>query len=334
MEAAPQTRRAARDDGDIACLTTARGQFGALGRFQALTFLSPKAIQHRVRTKRWNEIVPGVYVIQGCPPSREQEIMVAVLWAAARRATRARSCASHTTAAYVHRLCDFSDPIHLITPRNLRSDRDWFVVHRMDVDPVDIERVGPIPVTTVARTILDLGAVKEIDEVESCLEKALFGRKVSIPRLEWQLERSEGKGVRGTTTLRRLLEDRTRGYIPSESELELRLVRILRSAKLPVPVKQKVIKDGSGKSLARVDFYYPGHRLVLEVNGWRYHSGRDRWQRDLARGNELVVKGERVLVFTWSDVVRNPSKVARIVRDALQLTDPQTSFPLGRPTRA
>lgn len=324
----------AHDDGDARCYALAGGQFGAIARFQALAFLSARAIQGRVRSGRWQEVLPGTYVIEGAPRSREQEVMVALLWAMGREDTRAQSCASHTTAAWLHGLHGFKRPIHLITPRMLRPPSRAIVVHRMELEAVDVETVRGMRTTTPARTLLDLGAVVDIASLESALENALRRGLVSLPRLSWQLERCGGRGVRGAAALRHLLNDRNRGYIPSESELELRLFQLLRRRRLPLPVRQKVMKDDTGRFIARVDYAYPSHRLVIEVHGWKYHSGKPAWERDIDRGNRIVVQGERVLVFTWNSVTRRSEEVAATIKQALALTDPQGSLQLRPPKRS
>jgi very-short-patch-repair endonuclease len=51
-----------------------------------------------------------------------------------------------------------------------------------------------------------------------------------------------------------------------------------------------------------VDLAYPSARLALEADGYRYHSRRSQWQRDLRRRNELAAAGWTVLHFTWEDV--------------------------------
>lgn len=260
--------------------------------------------------------------------------MVALLWAMGREDTRALTCLSHTTAAWLHGLLGFRRPIHLTTPRMLRPPSRATKVHRTQLEAVDMESVLGMRATTTARTLLDLGAVIDVASLESTLESALRRGLVSLPRLRWQLERCGGRGIRGAAALRHLLNDRNKGYIPSESELELRFFRLLRRHRLPLPVRQKVIKDDTGRFIARVDYWYASHRLAIEVHGWKYHSGKPSWERDIDRGNELVVQGERVLVFTWNSVTRRSNDVAAKIRQALELTDPQGSLQLRRPKRS
>ncbi|MGH2756990.1 MAG: endonuclease domain-containing protein [Actinomycetota bacterium] len=161
------------------------------------------------------------------------------------------------------------------------------------------------------------------------MEEALRRKSVSLPRLRWQLERCGGNGRRGSRSLRTLLNDRNRGYIPSESELELRFFRLLRRARIALPICQAVFKD-DGRFIARVDFLYPERGLVIEVYGWRDHGARTRWEHDIARSTELSSRGHRVIAFTWNDVTKRPDEVVRAVARALAVTDPQGSFRLRR----
>jgi len=65
------------------------------------------------------------------------------------------------------------------------------------------------------------------------------------------------------------------------------------------------------------DILFEEHRLVLEVDGYAYHSSVDEWQRDLDRQNVLVSARYRVFRFTWNDLTDDPTKVIRRVRRAL-----------------
>lgn len=68
--------------------------------------------------------------------------------------------------------------------------------------------------------------------------------------------------------------------------------------------------------IGRVDLTYPERRLALEADGYRYHSGRAAWGRDLARGNGLLLAGWRVLRFTSADLRQRPDDVVEAVRRA------------------
>lgn len=101
------------------------------------------------------------------------------------------------------------------------------------------------------------------------------------------------------------------------SELEGRLSRVLRRAGLPTPVAQHEVRTSRGRFVARLDFAYPELRLGIETHGYRWHGGRERWARDLARENRLKRMGWTVLVFTWDEVTGEPERVVGEVADLL-----------------
>jgi very-short-patch-repair endonuclease len=71
------------------------------------------------------------------------------------------------------------------------------------------------------------------------------------------------------------------------------------------------------RTIARVDFYWPDHRLVVEVSGQLGHSTpRDR-ARDARRRNELQELGLDVFEFTFAQVMDEPAVVIRAVRRRL-----------------
>ena len=83
-----------------------------------------------------------------------------------------------------------------------------------------------------------------------------------------------------------------------------------------MPVPQYEVRD-RGRLVARLDFAYPELRLGIETHGYRFHAGRERWQRDIRRENRLKQLGWVVLVYTWDDVVGDEARVVEEVSLAL-----------------
>ena len=104
--------------------------------------------------------------------------------------------------------------------------------------------------------------------------------------------------------------------MPTESPLEQRLRRLLIKNGLPVPATQHEVRD-RGKLVARVDLAYPLARLAIEADGYRYHTGRAAWQRDLVRRNALSLLGWTVHHVTWEDIEVRPDEVVERVRTTL-----------------
>ena len=102
----------------------------------------------------------------------------------------------------------------------------------------------------------------------------------------------------------------------TESWLERETLRVLANAGLPAPICQARIAP-KGAFVARVDFLYPDHLVVIEVNGHAWHSTRDQVAADAARRRQLVLAGYLVLDFTYDDIVSSPQLVVTQVRAAL-----------------
>lgn len=100
----------------------------------------------------------------------------------------------------------------------------------------------------------------------------------------------------------------------SESELESSVVRVLRRGSLLIPERQVTVE---WDECHRLDFYYPEHDLIIEVDGPKWHASRERFQSDRHRDNAALLEGKRVLRLTWEDVVRDEIYVVRTVRKAL-----------------
>jgi very-short-patch-repair endonuclease len=266
-------------------------QFGVLTREQARALgMSDSSIRHAVRCGTWISEEVNVFRIAAAPPSWEQRLMAACL----RRP--GRLWVSHRAAAAFWGLDGFGPGIvEVTTDVDVRRFRSNVVLHKVGVMPThDVTMVRRIPVTTIHRTLMDLGAVASADDVEAAMECALRRRVTSVERLARRLEAEGGKGKRGTGALRTVLARRSDNSRPTESDLETRFLQLLRRHRLPLPARQQTIYDHSG-IVARVDFIYPDHRLIVEVDSRRHHSSPADWERDLRRRNRVT--SERYLVL-------------------------------------
>jgi very-short-patch-repair endonuclease/predicted transcriptional regulator of viral defense system len=287
-----------------------RDQYGVLSRAQAVKAgLSPRSVDRRLATGRWESVLPGVYRAAGVPGSWHQSVRAACLWAGD------DAFASHRTAAALWGLDDsvLGEP-EISTTRRVRHS--GIIVHVAEIPNCDRASVASIPTTGVARTLFDLGAVTGRETVEAALDDALRRRLTSFGRLTRRLEDLGGRGRRGAAVLRSLLEVRDPKNAPPDSVLEARLIRVLRRANLPEPSRQFEVRE-KGKLLARVDLAYPDLHLAIEADGYRYHSGWAAWQRDLERRNRLTSRGWRVIHVTWADITSGGKEIVTEIRRAL-----------------
>ena len=286
-------------------------RYGILSRREATQRgMTHDQVDRRVASGRWIRLDPGVYRLSGVPATWHGDLLAALLWAGP------GSMASHRSSARLWRMEGFEEvPVEILTRSGHR--RTGMIVHRLRPgDRPAGRRIDGIPTTSADRTLLDLAAVVDGARVGLAVDDALRRRLVTLPRLRHLLEREGGPGRTGTSALRRLLAERDGLDARTESELERRLLRLLRRGGLPPPVPQHEVRN-RGRLVARLDFAYPELRLGIETHGYRFHSGRERWQRDLRRENRLKRAGWTVLVYTWDDVVADGGRVVEEVGAAI-----------------
>ena len=303
--------RMSKEAAEKRCFLVAQRQHGLVTREQILgAGLSPRSLGRRLASGHLSIVRPGVYRVSGSSASPEQRILAACLWG--------EGVASHRTAASLWRLDGIEpDQLEITTHRRVRSP--GIKVYRRGLPAEHVTQIGEIPVTTVPRTLFDLGSVADIATLEAAVTDALRRRRTTLARLQSCLDQAGGKGRPGGSMLRSILE--ALGDQPVESVLELKLLRLLRRHGLPEPICQFDIRKGN-LVIARVDFAYPQLRLAVEADGFRYHSGPGSWERDLARRNALTALGWHVIHVSWRDLKARPERVAEVVRHALRRLKP------------
>lgn len=177
--------------------------------------------------------LPQVYRVIGHPRTRKQQVMTAVKWGGSDALAYGRC------AAWLWSLDGYDrwkGEIEIVVPRG-RPPKNGIVVHRRRYKSADRWLVDRIPVTSVGRTLFDLGSKDPLEKVELALEDGLRKRLVTIPRLQWELHVEMGCGKRGAKILRRLLDGRPDAYRPTGSALEVRTRRALIGEGFPPPTK-------------------------------------------------------------------------------------------------
>lgn len=178
-----------------------------------------------------------------------------------------------------------------------------------------VERYG-MPVTTPARTLLDLAATTPRRQLERLVEEAQVKRLASYGELLAVVER--GSGRRGVGKLRDIVALLDAPSF-TRSEAERRLLDLVRAAGLPAP-RTNVCVVG-----VEVDALWPERRLVVEVDGYAFHGTRAAFERDRRRDARLLVAGYRVIRLTWRQLTREPRQVIGLLTAALAPRDEDLS---------
>jgi Transcriptional regulator, AbiEi antitoxin/Protein of unknown function (DUF559) len=290
----------------------AERQLGLLTRQQIRSLgLSDMAIQRRVASGRWVRVQPGVFAIGGGAASEDRDLLAACL-AADRVVT-----VSHRAAAVRLGLTKLAP-----APREISVDRErglrlrGITLHRSrDLTPDHITRVGPLPMTTPARTLVDLGQVTAWYHVRDLLELLIARHLITANQAHAALELHSRRGRNGCGALRRVLEQRALLDRPTDSILESAFADVAAAFGLPRPIHQyEVSVAGSSRY---IDFAYPELMVAIEVDGFETHATLAGFVDDRVRGNDLALLGWTVLHFTWHQVIHQPSYVAHVVKRAL-----------------
>ena len=208
--------------------------------------------------------------------------------------------ASHSTAARLWGLPIPHDvpPIEVTTARPRRARLSGARIHRtthfLGAEHTARSR---IPVTSIARTLVDLSGRLSVNDLGRALDHACH------ERLPFQLRDlatcvaglSPAPG-RKPSRVRAVLHARLLGYDETESVLEMRVLRAIVGAGLPEPRRQHEVAANGRRY--RLDLAYPEQKIGIEVDGWCAHGSRTAFDRDRVRENDLDVAGWHRLHFT------------------------------------
>lgn len=222
---------------------------------------------------------------------------------------------SHRSAAAVWRLLprDAAGAVHVTVAGRDRGHRPGVVVHRVPVlERSEVTHVDWIPITAPARTLFDLASVVVGRDLEQAVAQAEKQRLTSRSELMSLVARHAKR--RGIRALRDLLGH---GGEPAlaRSEAEERFLALIRKARLPVPNVNTRIAGHE------VDFLWRRERLVVEVDGYAFHSSRVAFERDRRRDVNLSAKGFRVIHVTWDQLAHESEIVLVSLAQALARSD-------------
>jgi very-short-patch-repair endonuclease len=232
--------------------------------------------------------------------------LAAVLWAGE------GAVASHVTAARIFGAGLRSEKPHIWISSDRHPRSNLVIVHRGEIARNDRRMRDGVPITSPARTLVDLATMLDEESLESVVED-FFHRGVTTPlAVQRCLDATGGTGRVGSHLLRALLADRDEA--PLERKLEVKLWRMLRKAGMR-PVRQYEVRCGT--NMYRLDFAWPILKVAVEGEGFAAHGGRLAHVRDNRRLADLVAVGWRVLPVTWEECTQAPDAVIERVRGAL-----------------
>jgi predicted transcriptional regulator of viral defense system len=271
----------------------AQRQHGVVSRAQLhAQGVAGTAITRWLRAGRLHRIHPHVYALGHRAISLEGQLWAALLYAGG------GAVLGHTTAAWIWSLID-AEPrrIHLVA-RDRRRSLPGVRVHRRRL----VERADcrGIPVTSVARTLLDLAGTLSSRQLRRAMSEADYRGLLDPSEIAAVL----GRGRSGSRALRRALNTHLPELAQTLSVLEERFFELCEMAGLPLP------EVNASVGSMRVDALWPAQRVAVELDGGDAHGSWAQIKRDRQRELALRAKGVQVVRYTWEQITTRADEVA------------------------
>lgn len=254
--------------------------------------LTPKGIAYRIRKGRLLREHRGVFAVGHRSPGPLGRYAAALL-ACGEGAMLSHWCAAATWNLAPH----LTDAVDVTVPRGRMPQRARIRIHRPTAQSGARVHRG-LPLTSPARTIADLAPRTTAATLERLLAESMALKLVTHQELRAQ--RSPRIDV--------LLAE---GPRRTRSDAERALLRLVRRARLPVPETNLHVAGHD------VDALWRAQRLVVEVDGFAFHSGRGAFDRDRRRDQALHLAGLRVLRLTWPQLDDEPEATTVLLTRAL-----------------
>jgi hypothetical protein len=299
----------------------ATDQHGVVTRRQLRDIgLSNKNIDYRIAAGRLIRLSAGVFAVGHSCLTREGRWMAAVLGCGERAVLSHHDAAAHWGLTPTRGIL-----IHVTTPQRSGrvSDPRRVRLHRVGTLTADeATRHHVVPVTTPARTLLDIASILRPRALEDAIAQSdrlgLFDL-VAVSRVLGAHPRQHG-----APRLRRVLEAIAgAGAAETRSPLEVALLQLCDDLDLPTPMTNVVLAGFI------VDFHWVGTNLIVETDGYAYHSMPLAFEADRERDQLLTLAGYRVVRLTYNQVTRRRSQTARRLRDLLAASRSNAPQQLG-----
>jgi predicted transcriptional regulator of viral defense system/very-short-patch-repair endonuclease len=287
---------AARQHGVVA-----RAQLAALG-------ILGTAVSRRLASGRLHRVHPGVYGVGHQPRTSKARWIAAVL------ACGSGAVLSHLDAAAFWKIYKGEGArVHVTSTSQSGRRISGIAAHRARrLHPDDVTVKDGIPVTTVARTLVDLTDVLGRDRLLRAIREAEFLGLLDLDALNAAVKRAHGR--RRLNVLNEALAHHTPGQIVRE-ELEHRFLELVRKAGLPAP--ETNIKVRARRQSYEVDCLWRAQKVAVELDGRAAHARTMAFEEDRARDAALSAIGLRPLRFTWFRVTKEPADVIAELDDTL-----------------
>ena len=279
---------------DRALAEVAARQHGNVTRAQLLALgVGVQAIKYRVAIGRLHRVHRGVYAVGKRAVTPLERAPAAVL------ACGPGALLSHGSAMALWGFFKHWDEPLEVTVAGQRRLRAITVHRSRTLAQRDATRQLGIAVTSPARTLLDCAPRLSEKGLSRAVNEALLSRYLHRPALAELLHRCGH--LEGARRLARFAGPRQG---PTRSELEDAFLSFCRRYGLPQPAVN--VKVGGYE----VDAFYEAEQVIVELDGWEYHSSREAFEQDRERDANAIAGGIPTVRVTWERIHKAPQREA------------------------
>jgi hypothetical protein len=190
--------------------------------------------------------------------------------------------------------------LHVVVPR--RRTVPGVHVHRTPLHPLDVVVYKGIPVTNVARTLVDLTDLTDEHEILAIISEAAWRKRLDLRAVEATTARANGRHNLGA--LERAVARYRAGEKGPKSRAELAFLRLPHDT----PPRSNGHVEGE-----EVDAHWPDEHLIVEVDG-HGHARPPQRRDDARRDAKLRAAGWTVIRVTAKEVEHAPERVLSCLR--------------------
>ncbi|WP_018602259.1 hypothetical protein [Mycobacterium sp. 155] len=225
---------------------------------------------------RYTRVFRDVYVSPGTELTPEIRAHAAWLWSRRRGIIAGKSA----SALYGAKWVDAAAPLELI--HSNRNPLAGLKVRTEQIDEDEVVRIAGLPVTSLARTALDIGSWYERDEAVAALDALAAATDLKAADVDLLIQRyARRRGVEYARTALDLMD----GGAQSPKETWLRLIII--DDGMPRPQTQIPVFDGPGDPFAFVDMGWDDIKVGVEYDGEQHRLNDWQYRWDLRRADRL-----------------------------------------------
>ncbi len=270
---------------------------------------SPSRIKRLCRAGWLTRVFHGVYLVGRAVPTRDERERAAV------KACGKGAVLSHRSAGVRWGILPaYRGPVEVTAPTQ-RAPRRGLRPYEARLDRRDITVKDGVPITTLARTLVDLAMVLDEEGVEFAVHEAENLRRLRIRAVDAAIARA-GARRHGLPALRRALDDRRPNAGGLKAGLERKFHRFLHRHRFP-PSKHNVLLELAPGEVTELDVLFEEAGVGVELDAGPHMTVRG-FHRDRRKARRLYARRRLVVLrVTHRDLDRHEQELAEDLWAAL-----------------